>query len=462
MGILRDRVNPILGLTIGSIWLSRVITFLTFPTPVTAPDSSTYYTGHFLDFSLVSLTGQAARGWPIPLIYAFMPNPEFLELFQLLFSAIAWSILLYSLYNSEFVGKRFNKYVLFLVTILGTSAQIVQHDTTVLSTSITNSLLVTLFAFVFSLRKIKSEISLFLVVFVSILLSIQKTTFTPVSFFIIGLSLYFCRRQVSKRITALLVFISLIAGLFSMLVGANVNNNWQISYSGQTLLWQLGGQSPAATEFAKFLRTAGAPNCITADAPYANLDTSIGKILNRCPESRSYLMKSIQKDFLKFTITHPKATAKLGVFGLGAALTDSASNYGNAVTIFPRALSGLFFGETSPSLVKGNIDNQVDGFNIVTSGAAFWMYSPLIFWIFLGLCGGFVSPEKRGHSKLLITLMLGCLVQSLFVVILLPSEWVRQTSPFMTGALIASAILSVKLFETIFLKAANSDKELAE
>lgn len=462
MGILRNKLNPIVGLAIGLIWLSRIITFLAFSTPITAPDSSTYYTGNFFDFSLVSLTGHAARGWPVPLIYAFMPNSQSLELFQLLFSAFSWSLLIYVLDKSEIVGKKFNKYLLILITILGASAQIVQHDTTVLSTSITNSLLILLLAVVFSVRKSKSIISLILVVLISILLSIQKTTFTPFSLLVIGISLYSYRQKLSRKIKVIFVISSFIAGIFSILVGANVNNNWQISYSGQTLLWQLGGQSPVATEFAQYLRASGAPDCITTDAPYANLDTSIGKILNQCPEGGSYLKKSIQKDFLKFAITHPKTTAKLGVFGLGAALTDSASNYGNAVTIFPQAITGLFFGETSPSLVNGTIDNQVEGFKIVNSGAAFWLYSPLIFWFFLGLCGGLISAENRAKSKLLITLMLGCFFQSLFVVILLPSEWVRQTSPFMTGALIASVILSVMLCETISLRAANSDKVLAE
>ena len=451
-----------MGSAIGTIWLSRIITFLAFPRPVTAPDSSTYYTGNFLDFSLVSLTGHAARGWPVPLIYAFMPNSQSLELFQLLFSAFAWSLLIHVLHKAEIVSKKFNVYLILLITILGTSAQIVQHDTTVLSTSFTNSLFIVLLSIIFSIRNQKSIISLILVVLISIILSIQKTTFTPFSLLVIGISLYSYRLQLTRKLKAIFVISSLVAGIFSILIGANVNNSWQISYSGQTLLWQLGGQSPVATEFAQYLRTSGAPDCITIDAPYANLDTSIGKILNECSEGSSYLKKSIQNDFLKFAITHPKATAKLGVLGLGAALTDSASNYGNAVTIFPRAITGLFFGETSPSLVNGTIDNQVEGFNIVNSGVAFWLYSPLIFWFFLGLCGGFISGENRAKSKLLITLMLGCLIQSLFVVILLPSEWVRQTSPFMTGALIASAILSVMLCETISLKAANSDKKLAE
>lgn len=462
MGILRKYNNPVLGLSVSLIWVSRLFTFLAYPTPINAPDSGTYYTGNFLDFSLVSFGGHAARGWVVPLAYSLMPSKSVLELFQLLLSGFAWTVLLFTVFKARIVSDKLNYCVLIIIAALGSSVQIIQHDTAVLATSITNSLFIILLTILISIRHKVHQVKLILVILLTTLLSIQKITFIFVGIGAIFLSFILIRKQLNMKVKTVFLVISITGGVFSGYVSANVNTSWQVSYSGQTLLWQLGGQSPVAREFTKYIRSTGAPDCVTQEAPFMNLDTSIGKILNECPESKKYLQNSIQKDFLRFAATNPMAILKLGIFGFGATLTDSASNYGNAVSIIPRGLSGFFFGETSPNLVNSSqIESQVAGLNFLESGAAFWLYAPMIFWMLLGVCGSLIGRERRKTTFHLLAIMFGCLFQSLLVVVLLPSEWVRQTSPFIIGVLIVSIILTFKLIETISLSTTNFDKEIA-
>lgn len=464
MGLLKRinvaRQDRVLALSILILWVSRITTFIAFPQPVSAPDSGTYYLGEFLNFDLVSLTGHAARGWFIPAIYSFMPNALSLEFVQLFVSATVWTFLLVTIKQSKILNAKFTKYLVIVLAILGSSAQVIQHDTTILATSITNSIFILLLALLIRVKFIPGNpiFSLSSILAFGFILSVQKTTFLPIAVAMFLLSLFTAHKLASMKVKALFIALSLMAMLLTISIGSNVNKSWQVSYSGQTLLWQLGGQSPSATEFGSYLIERGAPSCITKDAPFGNLDISIGKILNECPAGSAYIESSIQKDFILFALTHPAATAKLAIFGMGAALTDSASNYGNAVSILPRSFSAIFFGESYPSIVNNKVDSQVEGMNFLNSGKAIWLFTPLFFWLLLALCGTFISRSQRKDNYYLLFIMAICLAQAFFAVILLPSEWVRQTSPFILGALITSVILTLKLAEAISEEKSNSDK----
>ena len=464
MGILK-RINVakqdgVLALSILILWVSRITTFIAFPMPVSAPDSGTYYSGEFLNFDLVSLTGHAARGWFIPAIYSLMPNALSLEFVQLFISATVWTFLLVTIKQSKIVNIKFTKYLVIVLAVLGSSAQLIQHDTTILATSITNSIFIFLLALLIRVKFIsgKSKMTLSGILAFGFILSVQKTTFLPIAVVMFLLSLFAVNKLISIKVKALFVALSLMAILLTISIGSNVNKSWQVSYSGQTLLWQLGGQSPTATEFSSYLIERGAPSCITEDAPFGNLDISIGKILNECPAGSAYIESSIQKDFILFVLTHPVTAAKLAIFGMGAALTDSASNYGNTVSILPRSFATIFFGESYPNIVNNNVESQVEGMNFLNSGKAIWLFTPLLSWLLLALCGTFFSRSQRKDNHYLLFIMAICLAQALFAVILLPSEWVRQTSPFILGALITSIILTFKLAGAISEEISNSDK----
>ncbi len=464
MGILRKKlwlkVSQVLTVSIFLIISTRLLTFLAFPTPMASPDTPTYFSGNFLDFNLVSFWGNASRGWLVPIVYALMPSEICLELFQLLFSGFAWSYLLISIHATKLVSPRSNNLAIALIAILGSTSHIVQHDTSLLSTSLTNSIFILFISILLRARYIQnSELrSLIVGLFLAALLMIQKTSFIPIS---VGLSLVlilsvYNKRHIRRRFFA--VGVLTLLTVYSISVGGNVDKNWQISYSGQTLLWQLGGQSPAAGEFSAFLKKQGAPECITNDAPFQNINISIGKILNACPEASSYLKKGIQGDFAQFVISNPLPVAKLAVLGMGASVTSSATNYGNAVSLLPKFLTEIFFGSTTPTLLTNQVDDQISGFNVFKSGAAFWIYAPFFGWLLLAMLSSLLRGRDRSEDIYLHTILFACILQSIFVVVLLPSEWVRQTSPFMIGALIIAVVLTIKNFTSIFEDVSRNGK----
>ena len=452
--------SQILSVSIFLIIFTRLLTFLAFPTPKVSPDTPTYFSGKFLDFNLVSFWGNAARGWLVPFVYALMPNEICLGFFQLLFSGLAWSFLLTSIHAAKLMSPRSNNLAIIFMAILGSSSHIVQHDTSLLSTSLTNSIFILLISILLRARYVRNRELRNLIVglFLAALLMIQKTSFIPIS---VGLSLALILSVYSKRNTRRRFFavgVLTLITVYSISVGGNVDKNWQISYSGQTLLWQLGGQSPAAGEFSAFLKKEGAPACITNDAPFQNINISIGNILNSCPEASNYLKKGIQEDFAQFVISNPVPVAKLAVLGMGASVTSSATNYGNAVSVLPKFLTEIFFGSTTPSLLTNQVADQISGFNVFKSGAAFWIYAPFFGWVLLAMTSTFLRGQDRNKDILLYLILFLCLLQSVFVVVLLPSEWVRQTSPFMIGALITAVVLSMKNVMSIFEDVSKNGK----
>lgn len=464
MGVLKknklENFNVYFALAIGLLITSRLLTFIAFPNPTAAPDSPTYFAGKFLDFSLVSFSGGASRGWPVPFVYAFMPNLEILELFQLILSAIAWSFLLSTIYIAKLIPTKQNNYLILLIALLGSSSQIIQHDTSVLATSITNSIFILLIAFLLKAKYVMKSQKRNLIAALSCtaLLMIQKTSFIPIAIALSLLLFYIVFKHLSTltRVASFSILICLT--LYAAFVGSNVNSNWQISYSGQTLLWHLGGQSPSAAEFSAYLKKRKAPTCLTIEAPYQNINTSIGKILNSCPEARPYLKKEIQRDFANFIISNPTEAAKLSIYGIGAALTSSATNYGSAVSVVPKFVDDIFFGSTTPDIRSQNVSDQVSGLNVFKSGAAFWLSVPFVGWFLLMMVSSLLRGRERKDDSVLYWILAFCLIQSVLVVILLPSEWVRQTAPFLISALVSTVVLTFKNITAVFSKVTKSGK----
>ena len=467
MGVLNNKklkgLNFFLAIALGLILSSRLFTFIAFPNPISAPDSITYYSGVFLDFSLVSFSGSASRGWVVPFVYAFMPNLTSLELVQLIFSGIAWCFLLLTISSLKLMSNKSNNYLLLTIALLGSSSHVIQHDTSVLSTSITISILILLIAFILRTRLIvvSKKLDIYLGILCSTLLMIQKTSFIPLAVTLSIILIWSLQKQITLYSKIFASGILILLTSYAILVGSNVNSNWQISYSGQTLLWHLGGQSPTASEFSSHLRKQNAPSCITFEAPYQDINSSIGKILNSCPEARSYLESGIQADFVSFILSDPSSGIKLVIHGMGASLTSSATNYGNAVSIVPKFVDSLFFGTTTPELLSPNVSDQVAGLNVFRSGSAFWLFTPFLGWIFLTLMSAALRGRARRQDLFLYLILIICLVQSVFVVVLLPSEWVRQTSPFIIGALTISIILTFHNIQAIFSVESKHGKESA-
>jgi hypothetical protein len=189
---------------------------------------------------------------------------------------------------------------------------------------------------------------------------------------------------------------------------------------------------------------------LTLEAPYQDLNTSIGKILNDCPAGAKFLKEEIQREFFSFLVTNPRAMVELVVIGAGASSTNSASNYGGAVSILPKFLSDVFFGTTAPNITDSNVQDQVEGLNLIKSGKPFWVFAPIFGWLLLASIGLFFRKNLNREEYILYAVLFLLLLQSVLVVVLLPSEWVRQTVPFVITILVLAMLLSAKFIAAIF------------
>jgi hypothetical protein len=143
---------------------------------------------------------------------------------------------------------------------------------------------------------------------------------------------------------------------------------------------------------------------------------------------------------------------------MGAALTSSATNYGSAVSIVPKFVDDIFFGGTTPDLRSQNVSDQVSGLNVFKSGSAFWLGVPFVGWFFLTMVSALLRGREWKNDSFLYWILALCLFQSVLVVTLLPSEWVRQTAPFITGALVSTVVLTFKNITAAFSDVTKSGK----
>ena len=376
----------------------------------------------------------------------------------MLISVAAWCLAYVEF--SFFIKKDRHKTLFaFGIAILATSSSVVQWETVLLGASFQISTILLINALVMRLlRERKNTKALVAIEILLFLLAIQKSSnliFSGLTLFGV-IALIWRYSPVMKKIAVSLSATLIIFVAF--LTGANVDKAWPTTYSGYTLLWQLGGQSPTATEFKNFLsqRTA-VPTCVYQEAPYQDLNVSIGKAVNQCKGGAKYVTNGLRSDFIRFVLTHPQSDLKLASLGFGAALTDSSSHYGPSVQFAPHFLSSIFFGEVKPDHRFSQASSQVDAFKLIGSGEPLWLYAPGIAWALVGLAGPIYFRRKQIEFSYTLGLMqINLLINSLFVFVILPSEWVRQSAPFMYSSILLG------LFSAVYIlsESTHGEKQL--
>jgi hypothetical protein len=431
------------------ILVTRLASWVAFPQPRLSPDSVSYSTSGWLDFSLVSFSGSASRGWPAPFFFALFPTDSFRILAQLLLATSAYAFLIHS---TTYVlhGRKARWFFSLVVVLVATSPQVLQWDSTILGTSI----MITSFVFLAGalIRIVNSSKFdnrfIFFSIGIILLLSFQKISNLILVLPIAGILIYLKFETLRKSFKIYLVAVLLLITPLAFISSINQEKYWKGSYSGTTLLWQLGDQSPAASNFAEFLsEKTEAPECIYDTAPYKDLNQGIHNALNICPGGEEYVRNNLKNDFAHFISTNPKSALNLILLGVGATVTGSSGNYGNAVTVFPKFVYSILWGEVSPDFRSFNELDQSEIYNNLNTGEPLFLYCPL--FMFLGV-GFYVAISRRyskldqAKSKLFLAFCILALAQAIFSYLMLPSEWFRQSVPYLIFGLVINAYIIAK------------------
>jgi hypothetical protein len=427
----------------------RIVTWAAFPEPRLAPDSSGYSVDGWLNFELFSFTGFAYRGWPTTFFFALFPNDSARVFGQLFLSGLAFAFLIHT---TTYVlhGRKARWLFSIAVFFVASSPQILQWDTTILGTSLMVSTIVFISALLIRIMMSRKNDVRYVIIFIILLffLCFQKASNVILAAPLVVLIL--CLKWKSFTQNSILKVVSIVLILSPLLV-INSNNQevyWKGSYSGTTLLWQLGSQSPTSLEFRNFLDSeTKAPDCIYIEAPFQDLDLGIFNALNNCPGGKEYIKENLKFDFMKFAAKNPDAVFELISLGVGALLTSSYGNYGNVVTILPKPIYSIVWGEVSPDFRSSGDLDQAKVFENLLKSEPRYLYSPLIllglFTAFIGLSNKFTKLDRR-RSRLFLFVLSIAATQIAFAFLLLPSEWFRQSSPYLVLMLIISAFLTVK------------------
>ena len=454
--IFRSASRPIPGSTyipILLILVTRVATWVAFPQPRLSPDSVSYSTSGWLDFSLVSFSGSATRGWPAPFFFALFPTDSFRILAQLLLATSAYAFLIHS---TTYVlhGRKARWFFSLAIVVIATSPQVLQWDSTILGTS----MMITSFVFLAgALIRIVNSAKfdnrfIFFSIGILILLSFQKISNLILVVPIAGILIFLKFRTLRKSFQIYLVLVLILVTPLAFISSNNQEKHWKGSYSGTTLLWQLGDQSPAASNFAEFLsEKTEAPECIYDTAPYKDLNQGIHKALNVCPGGEEYVRNNLKSDFAHFISTNPKSALNLITLGVGATVTGSSGNYGNAVTVFPKFVYSILWGEVSPDFRSSNELDQSAIYNNLNKGEPLFLYCPLFIFLGAGLCVAIsrrYSKLDQAKSNIFLAFCLLAFAQAIFSYLMLPSEWFRQSVPYLVfGLVINSYIIAKKVLE---------------
>ena len=442
---MKNTVTPKLFILF-SLVLSRLISFVAFPNASIFPDSTSYLPQKFMNFELVSFTGNSVRPWPTPLFYSIFPSSSLAVLAVMVLSVASWYFLINTILQK--INDSMRKWLFSIgAVILACSPFVIQWENSILAPALmTANLAILLGLTVKAFSKNASSKVYYLGIFLSALFLIQKSSNVLIAVLFAALFLYKAFSKTEAKSKILIALISGVIFSYSGAVGINVDNHWKpISFSERALLWQLGGQSPAASSLIEYLKNnSNAPECFWNSAPFQNINSDIERILDDCPGSIEYIKNEYFKDVRSFLISNPVSAVKLISIGFGAAFTSSATNYGSAVGIFPSFTNGIYFGGVNPENYFAGSDSQVGAFNSLNSGNPIWIYAPgllIIFTPIFLLIGFRRKLEIQKGFGFLPLIQLGLLLELTLTFVVIPTEWVRLGSQYFIATLFVGLVM---------------------
>ena len=410
------------------IWINRGLTAIAFPELVKTPDSQKYLAPSPWNFENVSLLGNATRPWPTTVLYALV-SENFIVLTQLLFSGIASTVLILTL-DKVLMSRKLKFWCALLLAIFLSNPKQVEWDTVANAQSLSNTLAILIIASLFSIKKRATKLSVGLLFVEGLLFSNQRFLY----YFILASSVLILLPVFSKNLRKIMVSVLISIGLFSFIVSQNQNNYWPPSYYGFSVIGQLSDSSPIHQNFANFLESKGAPNCLL-EKKLSALDSGSS---NSCAEGITWTRKNSKQMYLEFLRKTPSSILELEKLALYGVFTSSSIAYGNAVSVVPDFLNYIFSGKRQ---------FQDTPFH-EASGSQNFLYLPG-FGLFLFAV---IANTKRVSSKytlernstaitLLHSLIFGNILNVVIAGAIISAEWTRILATQGTMLIIASLLL---------------------
>jgi hypothetical protein len=253
-------------------------------------------------------------------------------------------------------------------------------------------------------------------------------------YFIVATSVFILFPVFSKDLRKIMATALITIGLFSYIVSQNQNNYWLPSYYGFSVIGQLSDSSPIHQNFAIFLESKGAPNCLLENKLSA-LDSGSA---NYCAAGITWTRKNSQQMYLEFLRRSPNSILELEKLALYGVFTSSSVAYGNAVSVVPDFLNNIFSGKRQ---------FQDTPFH-ESSGSQNFLYLPgfgvLIFAVIANtkrVSRKYTLERDSTTVNLLYTLIFGNILNVISAGLIISAEWTRILATQGTMLIIASLFL---------------------
>lgn len=382
------------------------------------------------------------------MLYTLLPSDPLRVLGQLTLSGAAWTLLI--LAAAGFLKSPVLRLGVGLgLALLASTPFVLQWDSSLLAPSLIQTALIALLAFtIWLFQEVTWPRIVFTLAAFAVLGAAKGPHLLIVGVVFVTIAVALRSRMSRQQLIAFSVSAVLIVG-WSLVVSYNVDRAWPNSYSGQTALWLLGGQSRIAEPSSSWLQASGAPSCVTAHAPYTNLSESISAVVQECPEASAYLRESMQSDVVSFLASNPVAASLLVADGLGASVITNGTQYGAVFTAVPQSVAAIFFGSITPDPRDLGASDQVGAVDALRGGQPFTVFAPQVLWFIAGLVALVMGitqdrTSNRFVGVMLLAFSLAVIATAMVTIVAAPTEWPRQLGPHW-ASLIAVALVAVSL-----------------
>jgi hypothetical protein len=447
LNLSSSRLKPNFDVTVLSatafISLSYLIQFAFNPAGAIQGDSAQYGAVQPRDWDLLSFTGQSLRNWPTVLLYLLFASDVAKVFFQFMISFLAAIIMLRQI-NSLFTGK-IRILLIVLFSSLVTTPQIINWNSVLLSESLLLS--VTILFFV-SLRAFITSDEKFMfwpLLATSYLWCILKTTNVLLLIIIFVSLVLFAGIRIklprfNQRSLTRLSGSVLLGGLFviSWLNHPNQEFNRDINYRTYTAIAVLTDVNPRADVLHAELSKISELSCLEIGNP-KSYEFYASKLGGECQDSKLWISQNFYQWYAKFLLSHPQEPVQLAAAGFIAG-NSPVSLYAPNLSILPKPIQGLFFGERNFALRNLGFQPYGEYETEEYDRSGMEVVVPILAWLGIGFSLLLILLSRKSLRGLLRakTVKLDFILIAAGVAgvsinsIAVPTEWFRENIYFFT------------------------------